>query len=154
MRLGCRPTQPLIIERRRHAAEAAIIASSRPCRARGKNLRGVIKEMDRLYPGLGEHLEEETTAAIDGEIHETAYFQPIREGCEIFFIPKLEGANLGNEASGLPHRNGYSFGLNWGAAADDGGYSARRSSLAAQLADGIRVIHQKQQSADTRSRRS
>src|SRR5947209_20437431 len=54
-----------------------------------KNLRGVIKEMDRLYPGLGEHLEEETTVAIDGAIHETAYFQPIREGCEIF-IPKLE----------------------------------------------------------------
>ena len=56
-----------------------------------KNLHGVIKAMDRLYPGLGEHLEEETTVAIDGAIHETAYFQPIREGCEIFFIPKLEG---------------------------------------------------------------
>jgi sulfur-carrier protein len=56
-----------------------------------KNLRGVIKEMDRLYPGLGEHLVEETTVAIDGAIHETAYFQPIREGCEVFFIPKLEG---------------------------------------------------------------
>ena len=56
-----------------------------------KNLRGVIKEMDRLYPGLGERLEQETTVALDGEIHETAYFQPIRPGCEIFFIPKLEG---------------------------------------------------------------
>jgi sulfur-carrier protein len=52
-----------------------------------KNLRGVIKEMDRLYPGLGQRLEEET----DGALHETAYFQPIREGCEIFFIPTLEG---------------------------------------------------------------
>jgi sulfur-carrier protein len=39
-----------------------------------RNLRGVIKEMDRLYPGLRHHLEEETTVAIDGEIHETAYF--------------------------------------------------------------------------------
>jgi len=56
-----------------------------------KNLRGVIREMDRLYPGLGHHLEEETTVAIDGQIHETAYFQPIRPGCEVFFIPKLEG---------------------------------------------------------------
>ena len=28
--------------------------------------------------------------AIDGAIHETAYFQPIRQGCEIFFIGKLE----------------------------------------------------------------
>jgi hypothetical protein len=29
---------------------------------------------DRRYPGLGEHLEEETTVAISGEIHEAAYF--------------------------------------------------------------------------------
>jgi len=56
-----------------------------------KTLRDVIKEMDRRYPGLGEHLEEATTVAIDGEIHEVAYFQPIRQGCEVFFIPKLEG---------------------------------------------------------------
>jgi molybdopterin converting factor small subunit len=56
-----------------------------------RNLRGVIKAMDALYPGLGEHLEEETTVAIDGALHETAYYQPIHDGCEIFFIPKLEG---------------------------------------------------------------
>jgi molybdopterin synthase sulfur carrier subunit len=56
-----------------------------------KILRDVIKEMDRRYPGLGEHLEEETTVAIDGEIHEVAYYRPIRQGCEVFFIPKLEG---------------------------------------------------------------
>ena len=63
----------------------------REFRVEARNLRGVIKEMDRLYPGLGEPLEEETTVPIDGAIHKTAYFQPIREGCEIFFIPKLEG---------------------------------------------------------------
>jgi hypothetical protein len=28
-----------------------------------QNLSGVIKEIDRLYPGLGEHLEEEITIA-------------------------------------------------------------------------------------------
>jgi sulfur-carrier protein len=56
-----------------------------------KNLRGVIREMDRRYPGLGAHLEEETTVAIDGEIHEVGYYQPIRPGSEVFFIPKLEG---------------------------------------------------------------
>jgi len=44
-----------------------------------KNLRGVIREMDRLYPGLGHHLEEETTVAIDGQIHETAYFRMTTE---------------------------------------------------------------------------
>ena len=55
------------------------------------NLRGVIKEMDRRFPGLGEHLEEETTVAIDGEIHEVGYFQPVKPGAEVFFIPKIEG---------------------------------------------------------------
>ena len=57
-----------------------------------KSLRDVIKALDKLYPGLGEHLEEETTVAIDGEIHDQpTYFQQVRDGCEIFFIPKLEG---------------------------------------------------------------
>lgn len=57
-----------------------------------KNMRGVIVEMDRLFPGLGDHLEEDTTVAIDGEIHETlAYAHPVKPGAEIFFIPKLEG---------------------------------------------------------------
>ncbi len=56
-----------------------------------KNLRGVIKALDALYPGLGEHLETETTVAIDGEIHEVGYYQPLRPGCEVFFIPKIEG---------------------------------------------------------------
>ncbi len=56
-----------------------------------RNLRGVIKALDKLYPGLGHHLEEETTVAIDGEIHEVGYLQPLRPGSEVFFIPKLEG---------------------------------------------------------------
>lgn len=56
-----------------------------------KTLRGVIKALDERYPGLGEHLEEETTVAIDGELYEVDYSQPVRPGCEIFFIPKIEG---------------------------------------------------------------
>jgi molybdopterin converting factor small subunit len=56
-----------------------------------KTLRGVLKAMDTLYPGLGETLEEETTVAIDGEIHDVGYFQPVKPGAEVFFIPKLEG---------------------------------------------------------------
>jgi molybdopterin converting factor small subunit len=57
-----------------------------------KSLRDVMRALDKLYPGLGEHLETETTVAIDGEIHdEPGYFQKLREGSEVFFIPKLEG---------------------------------------------------------------
>ncbi len=57
-----------------------------------KNLRGV-------HPGDGrdvsrawaDTLEEETTVAIDGELHEIGYFQPVPPGAEVFFIPKIEG---------------------------------------------------------------
>lgn len=56
-----------------------------------KNLRGLLKAMDALYPGLGEILEEETSVAVDGEIHEVVYTQALRPGCEVFFIPRIEG---------------------------------------------------------------
>ncbi len=56
-----------------------------------KNLRGVINAMNELYPGLGEHLERETMVAIDGEIREIVYSQPLRPGCELMFIPRIEG---------------------------------------------------------------
>jgi hypothetical protein len=55
------------------------------------NLRGIIKALDERYPGLGEHLETATTVAIDGEIHEVDYHRKVPPGCEIFFIPKIEG---------------------------------------------------------------
>jgi len=54
------------------------------------NVRGVLKALDRRFPGLREFLEEETTVAIDGELHEEAGFQPLRDGCEVFFLPKLD----------------------------------------------------------------
>jgi molybdopterin synthase sulfur carrier subunit len=56
-----------------------------------KNLRGVIKEMDTQFPGLGETLEQETTVAVDGELYEIDFLVPVKPGAEVFFIPKIEG---------------------------------------------------------------
>ena len=56
-----------------------------------KTMRDVIKAMDEMFPGLGHHLEEETTLAINGDMHETGYFQPVPPGAEVFFIPRIEG---------------------------------------------------------------
>lgn len=57
-----------------------------------KNMRGVLKAMDEAFPGLGQVLQDETTVAIDGAIHdEPGYFQLVPPGAEVFFIPKLEG---------------------------------------------------------------
>ena len=57
---------------------------------KARNLRGVIKAMEARFPGLGAYLEEETSVAIDGQIHETAYFQRLNEGAEVYFLPKIE----------------------------------------------------------------
>jgi len=56
-----------------------------------RTVRGVISAMDRLYPGLGEHLEEETSLAVNGVIHEVVYTQMIPADAEVFFIPRIEG---------------------------------------------------------------
>ena len=55
-----------------------------------RNVRGIIRVMEERFPGIGEFLAEETTVAIDGEIHELADYQPLRENAEVFFLPKLE----------------------------------------------------------------
>ncbi|MFT6581041.1 MAG: MoaD/ThiS family protein [Alphaproteobacteria bacterium] len=56
-----------------------------------RNVRDVLKQLEALYPGIMVHLQEETSVAVDGEIHENVQFQPVREGSEVFFIPKFEG---------------------------------------------------------------
>ena len=55
-----------------------------------KDVRGIIKILEERFPGLGEFLEEETMVAIDGEIFESALYQRLRDGCEVYFLPKLE----------------------------------------------------------------
>lgn len=53
-------------------------------------LRDVLRELDRLYPGIGRVLEEDTAVAINGVIHEIIYTQVLQPGSEVFFIPKIE----------------------------------------------------------------
>ena len=55
-----------------------------------KDVRGIIKILEQRFPGVGEFLEEETMVAIDGEIFESALYQRLRDGCEVYFLPKLE----------------------------------------------------------------
>ena len=56
-----------------------------------RNLRHVIREMDAMFPGLAHALEEETTVAIDGELYEIDFTKAVKDGAEVFFIPKIEG---------------------------------------------------------------
>ena len=71
-------------------------ASARPKQFDGiPKATRVVKFRTNFYPstrflGLREYLEEETTVAIDGQIHETAYFQRLEEDAEVYFLPKIE----------------------------------------------------------------
>jgi len=56
-----------------------------------RNLRGVIRELDERFPGIAHALEEETNVAIDGQLYEVDFTQPVNPGSEVFFIPRIEG---------------------------------------------------------------
>lgn len=55
-----------------------------------KSVRGVLNAMDKMYPGMGEALEENANIAINGVIHEVVYTEPVPAGSEVFFIPRIE----------------------------------------------------------------
>ena len=56
-----------------------------------RNVRGLIRELDSRFPGLGEVLSEQTTVAIDGEIVNDALLQPVEPDNEIHFLPRVSG---------------------------------------------------------------
>ena len=53
-------------------------------------VRDILKVLERMFPGIREHLEEETAVSIDGMIYDDAFLQEVTESAEVFFIPKLD----------------------------------------------------------------
>ena len=53
--------------------------------------RRLVLELERLYPGLGNQIEESMAVAIDGEIFQDAYLAELKPGSEIVLIPKIGG---------------------------------------------------------------
>jgi molybdopterin converting factor small subunit len=51
----------------------------------------MIRELDKRYPGLGHQIDEGMAIAIDGEIYQDAYLEPLRPDSEIVLIPKIGG---------------------------------------------------------------
>jgi molybdopterin converting factor small subunit len=54
-------------------------------------VRRLIDELDARFPGLGEFIDRRMAVAIDGEIHQNAWFSPIGPDSEIHLIPKIGG---------------------------------------------------------------
>lgn len=55
------------------------------------DVRGLIKQLDREFPGIAERLRERTAIAIDGEIFQDPLLEPIGENSEVYFLPMIEG---------------------------------------------------------------
>ncbi len=54
-------------------------------------VRELITALDARFPGLGDYADRRMAVAIDGEIHQDAWFSPIGPDSEVVFIPKIGG---------------------------------------------------------------
>lgn len=83
------------------AAPLARVVASSECRVftggasafdvEATTIRELITVLDGRYPGLGDFIDRRMAFAIDGEIHQDAWFSPIGPDSEIYLIPKIGG---------------------------------------------------------------
>ncbi|QUD86222.1 MoaD/ThiS family protein [Phenylobacterium montanum] len=55
------------------------------------DVRGLIHALDARFPGLGDYVQRRMAIAIDGEIHQDAWAEPLRPDAEVFLIPRIGG---------------------------------------------------------------
>ncbi len=61
--------------------EAAVIA---------ENYRELVEKLEARWPGIGARLSR-AAVAIDGQIHQDAFLEPLGPDSEVFFMPRIEG---------------------------------------------------------------
>ena len=55
-----------------------------------RNFRGLVRALDGKWPGIEEVLTK-TAVAIDGQIYQDAWLEPIQPTSEVFFMQRIEG---------------------------------------------------------------
>jgi len=55
------------------------------------NIRQLLSQLGERYPALKPHLVEGLAVAIDGEIFQDAWLEPIPPGSEVHLIPRIAG---------------------------------------------------------------
>jgi len=51
----------------------------------------LIAELERRYPGFGDHIHRRMAIAIDGEIHQDADLVALTPTSEVYLIPRIGG---------------------------------------------------------------
>ena len=55
------------------------------------DVRQLLKALDERFPGLGQRLRTRTAIAIDGEIFQEPFLEPVGADSEVYFLPAIEG---------------------------------------------------------------
>ena len=55
-----------------------------------ENYRDLVKELQERWPNLTEKLER-TAVAIDGQIYQDAFIEPLEPHSEVYFMARIEG---------------------------------------------------------------
>ena len=55
------------------------------------DVRQLLRALEQRFPGLGERLRTRTAIAIDGEIFQEPFLEPVRADSEVYFLPAIEG---------------------------------------------------------------
>ena len=72
------------------ASLARFTAGERTLSLNVENYRGLLRQLDARYPGLGAELER-LAVAIDGTIYQEPMLESIGATSEVFFLPRIEG---------------------------------------------------------------
>ena len=56
----------------------------------GSTIRQLVRALDERYPGIADKLSH-GAVAIDGEIHQNAFLEPVGPDSEVCFMPPIEG---------------------------------------------------------------
>lgn len=56
-----------------------------------KDVRGAVAALDARFPGFAEALGARFAVAVDGEILQDAWHEPLPAGSELHFLPALSG---------------------------------------------------------------
>lgn len=55
------------------------------------NIRQLLQGLAKQYPDLGPHLEEGIAVAVDGQIFQDTWFEPIADGADVHILPAIAG---------------------------------------------------------------
>ena len=57
------------------------------------HVRALIRELERMFPGLDELLSGQVAVAIDGEIMSDPLLEPLQADTEVHFLPRVGGGS-------------------------------------------------------------